>query len=408
MDESINLNDTAARYLQFLSADLETRRVGSAGNHAATDFCTRVIASAGYEVKTPGFKCLDWVTQGATCRAGTKNFTIHSSPYSKGCRVSAPLRVAAKMEDLYFLNCSGEILLLMEELTREQLMPKGYPFYNPEPHQRMIALLEEKAPAAIIAATTRNPELAGALYPFPLIEDGNFDIPSVYTTDKVGASLAQLDGQTVHVISQAERIPSTGVNVVGRLNPHAAEKFVICAHVDSKPGTPGALDNAAGVVTLLLLADLLKAYTGEMGIELLVMNGEDYYGANGEILYLEQNEGQLNNIKLFINMDALGYIKGKTAFSFYNLMEETGSKLRQVLDQHPGVLEGEPWYQGDHSIVVMKGVPAVAVTSEHFVEITRKYTHTRRDVFALVDTGKLVEAALTIRNMILALSRTEV
>jgi aminopeptidase YwaD len=145
-----------------------------------------------------------------------------------------------------------------------------------------------------------------------------------------------------------------------------------------------------------------------MGIELLVMNGEDYYGANGEILYLEQNEGQLNNIKLFINMDALGYIKGKTTFSFYNLMEETGSKLRQVLDQHPGALEGEPWYQGDHSIVVMKGVPAVAVTSEHFVEITRKYTHTRRDVFALVDTGKLVEAALTIRNMILALSRTEV
>ena len=32
---------------------------------------------------------------------------------------------------------------------------------------------------------------------------------------------------------------------------------VLCAHIDSKLNTPGALDNAAGVVTLLLLAELL-------------------------------------------------------------------------------------------------------------------------------------------------------
>lgn len=403
----VHLIEMADCYLHFLSVNLETRRMGSAGNHAATDFCGRVIASAGFELKTPGFKCLDWVTQGATCRAGTKNYTVHSSPYSNGCKVSAPLRVAGNMEELYFLDCRGAILLLKDDLTREQLMPKDYPFYNPEPHQRIVALLEEKAPAAIIAATTRNPDLAGALYPFPLIEDGKFDIPSVYTTDKVGARLAQLEGQTIHVISQAERIPSTGVNVIGRLNPFAAEKIVICAHVDTKPDTPGALDNASGVVTLLLLAELLKDYEGQYGIELLVMNGEDYYGANGEILYLDQNEGQLNNIKLFINMDALGYIKGKTAFSFYNLMKETTVKLLDVVDQYSGALEGEPWYQGDHSIVVMKGAPAVAVTSECFIEITKKYTHTTRDVPALVDTRKLVEAALTIKDMILALSDAE-
>lgn len=404
MSRSLELNELAARYLHYLSVDLETRRMGSAGNHAAAEFCVRVIEAAGYEVSIPGFKCLDWVTRGAACRAGARNFSVHSSPYSLGCRVSAPLRVASHMEDFYWLECSNEILLLTNQLTREQLMPKGYPFYNPTHHQQFIALLENKAPAAIITATSRNPELAGGAYPFPLIEDGNFNIPSVYTTDRVGARLAQYEGQTVHLVSQAERIPAAGVNVVGRLNPYAPEKIVICAHLDAKINTPGALDDAAGVVTLLLLSELQKGYNGPYGIELLVMNGEDYYGANGELLYLEHNEGQLGNIRLFINLDALGYIKGDTAYSFYNLLEHDLALLRKQLTLHNGLVEGEAWYQSDHAIFVMKGVPAMAVTTENFVEITRKYTHTPRDVPALVDIEKLVQAALAIKAMIGVLS----
>jgi aminopeptidase YwaD len=139
----------------------------------------------------------------------------------------------------------------------------------------------------------------------------------------------------------------------------------------------------------------------------LVVNGEDYYGANGELLYLEQNEGQLNYIKLFINLDALGYLKGNTAFSFYNLLEQDLNLLRQPLARHDGLVEGEPWYQSDHAIFVMKGNPALAVTSEHFMEITRKFTHTPRDVPALVDTEKLVKAGLAIREMIESYSTCE-
>jgi hypothetical protein len=49
----------------------------------------------------------------------------------------------------------------------------------------------------IIAATSRSPELAGALYPFAWIEDGDFDIPSVYMTDEQGARLAAYVGKAV-------------------------------------------------------------------------------------------------------------------------------------------------------------------------------------------------------------------
>ena len=60
----------------------------------------------------------------------------------------------------------------------------------------------------------------------------------------------------------------------------------ICAHIDSKMGTPGALDNASGTTVLLLLAELLADYRGSLGVDIAAINGEDYYSVTGEIVYL--------------------------------------------------------------------------------------------------------------------------
>ena len=47
---------------------------------------------------------------------------------------------------------------MREAISAEQLMPKNFVFYNPEHHQKTIALLESRKPAGIITATKRNPE----------------------------------------------------------------------------------------------------------------------------------------------------------------------------------------------------------------------------------------------------------
>lgn len=392
--------EKARQYLDYFCVCLPTRRVGSSGNQEATTFAAEVLENLGYQVETPIFSCLDWRTLGASCRVGSMDFPVLSSPFSRGCDVTAPLRAAATLEELHTLECRGEVLLLYGELAREQLMPKNFTFYNPEQHQLIIGLLEQKAPAAIITATGRNPELAGAAYPYPLIEDGDFNIPSVYTTDLTGEKIAALSGQSFHLISKAERIAATGCNVNASRNPHAPHKIVICAHIDTKTGTPGALDNAAGVITLLLAAELLRGYEGEYQLEFLVMNGEDYYGANGEKLYLEHNPPGSGNIHLFINMDGLGYKEGRTAFSFYNLPQSLHQRFLQVLYHYPDVYEGEQWYQGDHSIMVMNGTPAVAVTTDDIMVISREVTHTEKDVPELVDINKLVEAAHIVHELV--------
>jgi aminopeptidase YwaD len=58
---------------------------------------------------------------------------------------------------------------------------------------------------------------------------------------------------------------------------HADRRVVVFAHIDSRIGTPGANDNASGVASLLLLAQLLEDYRGSLCVELVAMNGEDYY-----------------------------------------------------------------------------------------------------------------------------------
>ena len=65
----------------------------------------------------------------------------------------------------------------------------------------------------------------------------------------------------------------------------ATQKITVFAHIDAKDGTPGALDNGAGVVVLLLLAELLQDYDGGVELELVALNGEDYYSAAGEMQY---------------------------------------------------------------------------------------------------------------------------
>jgi Zn-dependent M28 family amino/carboxypeptidase len=47
-------------------------------------------------------------------------------------------------------------------------------------------------------------------------------------------------------------------------------------------GTPGANDNASDVVVLLILAELLANDAGSLGLELVAMNGKNYYSNPGE------------------------------------------------------------------------------------------------------------------------------
>ena len=314
------------------------------------------------------------------------------------------MAVLSTLDELETTDVSQCVVLLRGDLAREPLMPKNFPFYNPDRHQRIIALLEVKTPQALVGATSRNPEMAGAVYPFPLFEDGDFDIPSVYLTEEEGERLVEHRGEEVSLEIRALRSPARGCNVVARKG-HTRRRVVVFAHIDSKEGTPGALDNASGVVVLLLIAELLADDAGGLAVELVALNGEDYYSSPGQKVYLRQNTGRYDEIILGINLDGAGYKSGDTAYSFYGCPSELSRMLGETLSSQRGLVEGERWYQGDHALFLMNEVPAVAMTSERITDVLARVVHTPSDRPEIVDVGKLVDAAVGIREVLMRLEQ---
>ncbi len=391
--------------LQTLCHHLPNRAVGSEGNRMATAFFEQEIKALGWETETPWFDAVDWNDGGASLRVGEEPFEALVSPYSPGCEVEAVLVEASTVEALEALDARGKIVLLHGELAQEQLMPKGFVFYNPESHQRIVALLENSGAAALVCATGRNAALAGGVYPFPLIEDGDFDVPSVYMTEEEGARLLPFAGQTAALRSVSERIPGKGCNVIARKGNPEGRRIVLTAHIDAKKGTPGAIDNATGVATLLLIADLLKDYRGEHLLEIVAFNGEDYYAVSGQMQYVWANQGRFDSILLNINFDGLGYKEGMSAVSYYEMPDELLEKARAVFSRHPAISEGPPWPQGDHSIFVQFGCPAIAFTSEWFSENIndQDITHTPKDNLSIVAPERLPEVARAVAELALQL-----
>ena len=393
----------AESYLQTLCNAQPNRRTGSAGNRAATDFFADTIRSYGYQIDASPFECLDHILGEWRLAHENKAFEVHVSPYSNGCDVETELVVVSTVEALGSTRCQGKILLMRGEICAEQLMPKNFVFYNPEHHQKIIALLESRKPAAIITATERNPDQVGALTPYPLIVDGDFDIPSLYCSDSVGEDLSSCQGEKFHMKIEAHRVPSSAANVIARLNPGAAGKVVITAHIDAYEDTPGASDNASGTVVLLLLAEMLSNYGGDKYIEIAAFNGEDHYSAAGQMDYLNRCGGEFNRIILAVNVDDVGYHKGKSSYSYYECDAQLEKTAEGVFKRFDGIVPGEPWFNGDHMIFVQNRVPSIAFTSENMPELMRTVTHTSLDTPDIIDPHKLVEVAQSLNALVRSL-----
>lgn len=253
------------QHLSIICNELGNHHVGSPGNRQATDYAERILASLGFETRTKPFDCIEWQSGDVTLEAGGRLWSAHVSPYSLPFDGDGELTAISSLGDLAVADIAGKIVLLHGEIAREQVMPKNFVFYNPDHHKKLVSLLEEGAPAALICATERNPETAGSVYPFPLFEDGDFDIPSVVVTDVEGSQLLAHIGSVVHLAFDSLRIPATGTNVIASKGRSGIPSIVLCAHIDAKKDTPGALDNATGVATLLGLAELLATMIARRG-----------------------------------------------------------------------------------------------------------------------------------------------
>jgi len=171
---------------------------------------------------------------------------------------------------------------------------------------------------------------------------------------------------------------------------------LIIGHIDSKYSTEGAIDNASGVYTLHEVAVLIKDEKYNHAIEFVPFNGEESPEVSGQLAYMSYLEKNNFKIKSVINIDGVGHIASKNAFSFFNFDENAKNKI--IAEN--GLLEGEQWYSGDHGIFAFQGIPCIAITASNMFTDLIKIIHTKNDKMELVDLSLLKMLSKSIKNLI--------
>ena len=395
--------------VELLNHIAKERPVGTAANDSVLNLIHNEAVQMGYDFVLLPFECNLWENGKSFVEAGNEKYVIDSSPFSKPYDGKKEMLTVHSLEELGSCDCNGKILLLEGEIAENPLMPKNFPFYYPEEHEQIINLLEEKKPEAIIAVTDKHP-MCG-LNPFPLFEDGNFAIPSSYLDESKAESILKNNGdnEPVHLCIESDITngKSTQIVAIKKSRYQSRGKIIVCAHMDTKYDTPGALDNGAGVIVLLEIMNELKDYEGLYDLEFIPFNGEEYYEVKGQLEYLTYLGNTMDSIKLVINIDSPCFKNSKTAVSSYHFDDELTDLLDTQMARSENIVKGIEWYAGDHAMFAFREIPCIAVTSSNLFESALEITHTEKDTIDRLDTNLIKETANFLAELIRSVSSIE-
>jgi aminopeptidase YwaD len=386
-----------ATHVATLCAGGHDRLVGSQANQQAVNYVAAMFEKLEFDVERLEFPTYDWQRKGAHLVAGTLRLELQPGPFSPSVHATGPLLAASSLEELDKIAVHGCVLLLYGPLCSIQLTPRHYPWYQNPEHVEILDRILALRPCAVLSATHLNPNMTAAQSPFPLIEDLDFDVPSAYFAASTQRLLRRHLGKEVRISIDSQRVPTTSQQVIARRKGAAEKRIVIAAHIDTKAGTMGALDNATGVATMLAIAELMVR--SPLNLEFVPFNGEDHPASPGEVAYFGAYP-KLDDIGVMINLDCAGAAGGPSHVSQYGLSEQQASQVKQVLQKHAGVVDGEAWIASDHAIFSMRQVPCLAVTSYNLKTLMQKVVHTDADTPDQVDTQVLANTARALVDLI--------
>jgi hypothetical protein len=91
-------------------------------------------------------------------------------------------------------------------------------------------------------------------------------------------------------------------------DPSSDEIYIICAHYDSVPGSPGADDDGSGVAAVMAAAKLMSAYSWKHTVRFIAFSGEEQ-GLYGSYYYVSKAIENEDNIVAVLNADMIGFAK---------------------------------------------------------------------------------------------------
>ncbi len=190
-------------------------------------------------------------------------------------------------------------------------------------------------------------------------------------------------------------------NIVASFNLKAERRIVLCAHWDTRPVADqdipenaeipilGANDGASGVAVLLEIARVMKKQLPDVGVDIVLFDGEDY-GPEGVLdeyflgsKYFAKN---LNSYK-----PAFGILLDMVGDAQLNIPKEYQSNYyaRNIVEKVWSAAEGLGYFEfenrvgsavnDDHISLIEAGIPCIDIIDFQYPDKTHKYWHTLQD-----------------------------
>jgi aminopeptidase YwaD len=384
-----DLETRLTKHLAHLCEEIGPRPLGSQANHAAAAYIADSFATCSLEVERQMFPCPLWEEIDVQLEIEGQSVTAWANTFSTSCDVTAPIVMAGTVTELEAADLAGRIGVLYGDLTKGHGFGARSAAYFPEHAQKIVRLLEDKAPAALV--------LVSPLLDCQerLMRDWEFPIPSATVPAWAGLALLRHGGQTARLRIDARQSPSQFCNVIARKPGKQRGRVTFLAHFDTMTDTPGASDNGSGVAVLLALAEVLAEKELPIGLEWIAVNGEEVGGVGGAA-YLHQYEGELEQILALINVDGAGQRLGANSVTVMGASKSLEAQVRLVHGRYPGVAWVEPWYESDHSAFLWRGVPCIPISSIGGANIT----HLPSDTVEWVSPAKLAEVTSLITDIV--------
>lgn len=117
--------------------------------------------------------------------------------------------------------------------------------------------------------------------------------------------------------------------IKGHLKSDVKPDIVLLAHLDSQFFSPGAHDDASGVLCLTEILRLLQREPIPLSLEFVFTTGHEHDG-DGEKLMVDKLNEENISLNYFFNIDGIGHKFIQDQISFYNINNALESEILQL------------------------------------------------------------------------------
>ena len=118
------------------------RPLGTSGNNEVLNLLLDCFSELKYTSIELPVECTVWSSGHSFIRQNDNIAEIFPGPFSLNLSGNFPVKCLSNLSELKSLNKFNGVLIFKDDLAKEAVMPKNYPFYFPDEHKEIYELIE--------------------------------------------------------------------------------------------------------------------------------------------------------------------------------------------------------------------------------------------------------------------------